>query len=222
MLRTQSNFLMENWRLPVLLAVPIGAVLAWRNPLSRRPLLILTVVVVGYSAIFWQAATIHRYWTLWAVAPVAFCLAALCQAAIDRPGPLHRRPAILGLVAIALAVTSVSRSSAAEDEFELGAATRPAVDPPIAKGQTISYAVGMVDPRWTTYSTHRAVQRLDHDGLVELAREHPGWTVLLNCVLRRIDGGPPPCTRLDDPDAVWAEPLVATRADAALAALESR
>jgi hypothetical protein len=220
--RTQANFLTENWRLPVLIATPFGAVLAWRNRESRQPLLILTFVVVGYAALFWQAATIHRYWTVWAVAPVALCIGALCQALLDRPGLIRRNPLIIAVIAVALPLTSVVRTSAAEYEFELGRATRPAVDAPLAEGQSIAYAVGMVDPRWTTYTTHRSVERLDHEGLVELAAAHPEWRVLLNCVLRRVDHGPPPCTRLEDPDAVWADPLVATRADAALAAIESR
>ena len=116
----------------------------------------------------------------------------------------------------------MSQSSAAEVEFELGARTRAAVDAPLPEGQTITYAVGLVNPRWTAYSTRRHVERLDRDGLATLARDHPEWRVLLNCLSTRADQGPPPCTRLDDPDAVWAGPLVATRADAAAAALDSR
>lgn len=220
-IRTQSNFLIENWRLPVLLGAPIGALLAWRNPRTRRLLLVLTFIVAAYSAVFWQAATVHRYWTLWAVAPVALCIAALFQALIDRPGPIHRNPIVVAVLALVLTTASVLNISAAEEEFDLGLSTRPAVDMALAEGQTVSYTVGMVDPRWTAYSTHRHVERLDREGLAELATVHPEWRVLFNCLLRRLDEGPPPCTQLDDPTAVWSEPLVATRADAAAAAFET-
>jgi hypothetical protein len=221
-LRTQATFLTDNWRVPVLLATPIGFVLAWRRTTTRWLLVMFTGVVVVYAAVLWQAATVHRYWTLWAVAPVALCLAALCQEILDRSAPIARRPWILVVVAVAVAAASVARTSPAQDEFDLGRATRPAVDAPLAAGQRITYALGMVDPRWTTYTTHRPVEILKREGLADLVAAHPDWRVLLNCDLQRLDHGPPPCSRLDDPDAVWGGLLVATRADAALAALNSR
>jgi hypothetical protein len=221
-LQTQVNFLADNWRLPVLLATPIGFVLAWRRRTTRWLLVMLTAVVGVYSAVLWQAATVHRYWAVWAVAPVALCLGALFQHLLDRPGLPSRRPWSVAALALLLCAGSVWRTSPAEYEFDLGLATRAAVDAPLAPGQHTTYAVGMVDPRWTSYTTHRGAERLDRDGLADLATAHPGWRVLLNCELVRLDHGPAPCSLLDDPDAVWAEPLVATTADAALDALTSR
>lgn len=226
----QLGYLADMFGLPLLSLGVVGTVVG----IQRRPgtddgpqrtarivTLLVCIVVAGYSALFWQAATYHRYWSYWVILPLGVGVAHLSRRLLGSDGRSPVGRVAMAIMVVGLVAATSARVSDGERRFDEGVAMTPLLAPearPI--DQDTIYVMGFGDPSsWVSHVTGKPVKRLSSSDVAAVAEVTPQWRVLVYCGSARRDGGPPICPRIDDPSALEAGGVVSASAVAVAAAL---
>jgi hypothetical protein len=190
-LKNNWTYLTDLWSPVVLVGGLFAARLAWRDGHVRRLLVVAVIGVVGYAAIFWEAAGFHDYWNSWAVVIVAVAFGAAANYLMARnedadPPHASRNAALLvGVALLALAWAPFDRADTQarmEEGIDLGrvvADTRLPADQP---GWLLSALSG--SETWISYASDRPVRRVaTRATLLRLERSHPDWLMVVPCNL---------------------------------------
>jgi hypothetical protein len=170
----------------VLVLLPFAVWAAARDRRSRQFLVLATVGVAGYAAIFWQASSIHDYWNEWLVVPMAVAFAGGAAAALQ----YARRARWSHPIGIAVALTAVCAvwgpltTTGAQGQLTSGAhLSRELQATALAPGQDGWLVSGLPAPRaWVSYVSGRPQQGVDSSAaLARVAIRHPEWQMIAGC-----------------------------------------
>ncbi len=207
---TQARTAGEVWLLATLLIAPLLAVAAWRDRRTRMALVVSSVTVIGYGLAFWQASTIHDYWHLYAVVPLALGAAATADHLMARSRHPRRTSALMiGITAGALLWVALT-GSPARTELESGWAVADLIaSAPIPPDQDRLPIAGIAEPLgWTVLDNGRTIDQVPgRTALADLAERHPDWQVVVGCALATTE-----CERLVDAGSPSADGVVVDRA----------
>jgi hypothetical protein len=185
---------------------------------------LLSVTVVAYSLVFWQAAAFHDYWNYWSIAPFAVGFAVIVERVIADLSSRGVRPGLavlgIGVLALAVPVATWVGGSPSQTILDQGVVMADAVSDPRPPDQHVFAAAGVGQPlEWISYVGRDPVVELGRSSLARMARDHPAWRVLAGCE-DKPDPGSIACGRIDDPHARRRGDLVSASAASVERAVE--
>lgn len=197
-LQTQTGYVRDVYGVVLLAGLAAGP-WAMRRPTVRRYLPTIALTCLSYQVIFWQAATIHNYWSYWWQLPIAIAIGG----AADAWRATSRQPARAGAIAVAAAVLigpvfTLARESEADRSYRDGiTVARLIASVPRPAGQDRVVTLGLGEPtEWVSWASHDPVEPVTLATLPDLAADHPEWKVIVSCSAPRTDDGPPVCASL--------------------------
>jgi 4-amino-4-deoxy-L-arabinose transferase-like glycosyltransferase len=189
------TYLLDLWSPIVLVAGPFALWWAWRDQRVRRVLMVALVGVVGYGALFWEAAGFHDYWNSWGVVIVALGFGAGADAVLSRSG--HQDPArvprlaavLAGVAVLAFAIAPLQHTDTEAHLTEGIALSRAIAATPLPADQPAWLLSALSGSEtWISYDSDRPVRRVStRAGLLRLADQHPDWVMVVPCVLNGHD-----------------------------------
>jgi hypothetical protein len=179
--RSAWSDLLTPWQVVLGLPIVIAAVVSRRT----RPVLVVALAsLVVWTALFRNGATIHDYWTLWIVVPLALGFAVALDAVARAWGRVGSVNGVVPVVAVTVAVgcLGLAQLSVAQVRVRDGQAAATVVQQAhYLRSQPAAWYVGdLVQPvDWISYLTRRPARQLvTAQDVYDLAERSPDDVVL--------------------------------------------